>query len=401
MPWIISTTLTVFVPLILLYWYTGSKIANSLTIRTGWGKKKARKIVWSLVAYVNAFPVLFLIVFLLSGRSRLPAFTGENFIIDLLFAYPFWFGLVITVQLSLLFLLTEIPKFVLWSIYRRQKEQWLGRQSYVVLTMAALIAVYSITVIVLNTWTITVHEREFRLPGESAGLDGLTVVHISDVQGDGRTSPSILRGYVRRINELKPDLVLFAGDLVTSGEDYIESSADILGVIEARYAKIAAVGDHDIFSDKNQVLAALRRNGFLIDDDTTITVKVDTTRISVTLLTHTYRQRPDLNDLERAKQGADGDLKIFLVHQPAEALIRFAGDNGYDLFMAGHTHGGGVAFGIPGIFLLSPARLESPFVSGFYEVGSMLVSVTNGIGMTLAPIRFHAQSEISVVKLVR
>jgi predicted MPP superfamily phosphohydrolase len=100
-------------------------------------------------------------------------------------------------------------------------------------------------------------------------------------------------------------------------------------------------------------------------------------------------------------QGSDGDLKILLVHQPAETLVEFSRRNGYDLFLAGHSHGGGVAFGIPGLFLLSPARLESRYVSGFYNGGSMLISVTNGIGMTLAPVRFHAQSEISVLRFVR
>ncbi|HEX9614378.1 MAG TPA: hypothetical protein VGA55_02685, partial [Bacteroidota bacterium] len=176
------------------------------------------------------------------------------------------------------------------------------------------------------------------------------------------------------------------------------STADILGQIEARYRKIAAVGDHDIFSDKGRVLTALRRNGFVIDDDTTVTLFVDSTKVSITLLTHTYRQRPDPEDLERAQRGADGDLKILLVHQPAEALVQFSANNGYHLFLAGHTHGGGVAFGIPGLFLLSPARMESKFVSGFYTVGAMVVSVTNGIGMTLAPVRFNAPSEISVLR---
>jgi hypothetical protein len=70
-----------------------------------------------------------------------------------------------------------------------------------------------------------------------------------------------------------------------------------------------------------------------------------------------------------------------------------------NLFVAGHTHGGGIAFGIPGLFLVAPARFESRYMSGVYEEGGLLVSVTNGLGFTLAPIRFHAPAEITVLRL--
>jgi predicted MPP superfamily phosphohydrolase len=228
----------------------------------------------------------------------------------------------------------------------------------------------------------------------------MRLVHISDVQGDGRTTPERLKNYARLVNEQRPDVIFFAGDLITSGERYIEATGEVMGLMEARLAKIAAVGDHDLFSNREMAVNALKRNGFEIADDTTVVVQTETGKISVTLLTHTYRQRPDSADLEKAIVGADGGLKVLLVHQPAESLVAFAHQRGYDLFLAGHTHGGGVAFGIPGLFLISPAAFESRYVSGFFEVGEMIVSVTNGIGMTLAPIRFHAPAQITVIRLV-
>jgi hypothetical protein len=263
-----------------------------------------------------------------------------------------------------------------------------------------VVAVYSAVVIVLDTWTVQIVEHELRIPLEATPLAGLRLVHISDVQGDGRTTPERLKDYAKLVNDQKPDLILFAGDVVTSGEQYIEETADVMGLMEARLGKIAAVGDHDIFSNKGKAINALRRNGFLIDDDTTLVIRYDSALVSVTLLTHTYRQRPDADDLKQAIIGANGGLKIALVHQPAESLVAFAERSDFHLFLAGHTHGGGVAFGIPGLFLVSPALFESRFVSGFFSVGDMTVSVTNGIGMTLAPFRFHAPAQISVIKLM-
>lgn len=400
MPWIIATTLTVFVPLVVLYWYVGRRLSDALSEHFALERKKVGRYVWSILAYVNAYPVLFLTVFLIQGQARVPAFSGESFVIDLLFAYPFWFGLVFTVQMALVSGLMDLGRIVLWPIYRKRKPGWRARQGKITLIAGVFLGVYSILTIVTDTWTVRTVEREYRLPRGAEKLAGSTLVHISDVQGDGRTTAARLEAYVDQVNALKPDVVFFSGDVVTSGEKYIASTAEILGKINAPLGKIAAVGDHDIFSDKDSVLASLRWAGFIIADDTTVTISLRDEVVSVTLLTHTYRQRPDQNGLGRAVDGADGHLKILLVHQPAESLVEFAASRGYHLFLAGHTHGGGVAFGIPGLFLFSPASTESKYVSGFYDVGTMLVSVTNGLGMTLAPIRFHAPAEITVIRLV-
>jgi len=76
-----------------------------------------------------------------------------------------------------------------------------------------------------------------------------------------------------------------------------------------------------------------------------------------------------------------------------------ARNEGYNLLVAGHTHGGGVAFGIPGLFLWAPASFESSFVSGLFHLGSLDLIVTNGLGLTLAPVRFHAPAEIVLITL--
>jgi predicted MPP superfamily phosphohydrolase len=134
-------------------------------------------------------------------------------------------------------------------------------------------------------------------------------------------------------------------------------------------------------------------------EDSTVFLTVRSTPVALTVVTYTYSQRPTRDRLLQASRGTDGAFEIFLVHQPAAALIDFARAKGYNLFLAGHTHGGGIAFGIPGLFLVAPATFESRFVSGFHKVGDMLVSVTNGLGFTLAPIRYHAPAEITVLQL--
>ena len=401
MPWIIATTLTVFVPLILVYLYIGKRITAAVVAIRNRDKKRVGRIVFGVILYVNLYPLLFLAAFLIAGRTRIPAFSGESFVLDLFFTYPFWFGLVIAVQLALVFLLADAIRLFLRIVSPARITEWKRIHAQAILAVVGVLTIYSVSIIVKDTWTVRIAEKTVRLSEKAASLSGTKIVVVSDVQGDGRTDGDVLADYVEQINRQNPDLVLFAGDLVTSGEGYIESTARIMEGVKAPYGKYAAVGDHDMFSNKGFVIREMRKAGFVIADDTTVTVPLRNGEIGISLVTRTYMQSPKEERLDEIANGNKAHFRIFLVHQPAEYLVEFASRQGYDLFAAGHTHGGGVAFGIPGLWTFSPANLEGRYVSGFYENDGMAVVVTNGIGMTLAPIRYHAPSEITVLNLVR
>ena len=399
MPWTLVFVLTIYLPLLAINFYVGRKILDAVTVLKGWSRKRVRLALIGASAYVNLLPVVFFAAFQINGRAIVPDFAGDNFFVDLLFTYPFWIALVITFQLFILYVLADITKLWVLRFFRRQQEWWRRIEPRFVVGAFFLILVYSVFRIYSDTWTVRIVEKEVHVPASFSSLNGLRIVQVSDVQGDGRTTYDKMRRFVRRVNALRPDLVLFAGDVVSSGTKYVDSSASILGELRSTYGTYAAVGDHDIFSSKSRVVASLVRNGIRVVEDSTVFLTVRSTPVALTVVTYTYSQRPTRDRLLHASMGTDGAYEIFLVHQPAAALIDFARAKGYKLFLAGHTHGGGIAFGIPGLFLVAPATFESRFVSGFHKVGDMLVSVTNGLGFTLAPIRYHAPAEITMLKL--
>jgi hypothetical protein len=51
--------------------------------------------------------------------------------------------------------------------------------------------------------------------------------------------------------------------------------------------------------------------------------------------------------------------------------------------------------GIP----VSVSHFETPYYSGFYQIGNLLLSVTNGLGLTIAPIRYQAPAEVTLLIL--
>ncbi|MEO7654029.1 MAG: metallophosphoesterase, partial [Bryobacteraceae bacterium] len=76
-----------------------------------------------------------------------------------------------------------------------------------------------------------------------------------------------------------------------------------------------------------------------------------------------------------------------------------AARQGFDLTIAGHTHGGQVTVEILHQ-TLNVARFITPYVYGQYRLGSAALYVSRGIGTIGLPVRIGAPPEISLLRLV-
>jgi hypothetical protein len=75
-----------------------------------------------------------------------------------------------------------------------------------------------------------------------------------------------------------------------------------------------------------------------------------------------------------------------------------AARQGYNLVLAGHTHGGQVSVEILD-HAINPARFLTPYVYGLYRLGPAAAYVTRGIGTIGIPARIGAPPEISLLRL--
>ena len=71
---------------------------------------------------------------------------------------------------------------------------------------------------------------------------GLKIVQISDIHaGSFDDAEEVAKG-IELINEQKPDLILFTGDLVNSDKDEVNPYIDIFGKLEAPLGKFSVLG---------------------------------------------------------------------------------------------------------------------------------------------------------------
>ena len=375
--------------------YGASKAVTALAGITAWPRSRLRVVAGAVILYLAVLPISSLLGYLLGFST---SFQGSPFF-DTAFTYPFWIGIAFGVQLFILLLVIGLAKLALLPLYRRNRPRLRALEGWVVVAAVGLTAVYVTARVYSDTFLLRTRTTELRVAGLPAELSGFRIVHIADVQVDRRTNGSKLEAYVETVNGLKPDLILFSGDAVTSGTAFVDQAAETFSKLQARYGIYACLGDHDYFAGRDLVVDRLRSRGLVVLENETATLPLDKGTIVITGVTNVYRNSLTDGTVDRlARERPEGSTRILLTHQPSTWLVEMAADRKYDLFLAGHTHGGQIAFPLPG-FLLTGSSFETKYVTGFHSVGSMLVSVNNGLGLTLAPIRYHAPAEVTLIVL--
>jgi predicted MPP superfamily phosphohydrolase len=352
-----------------------------------------------VLVYLFVYPLLALYGGLTGSQKIISVIRGGNKIIDYLFMYPFWFGLVFVFQLAILFIFLDVVKFSFSLIYTSQINIWKISHSWIIIILTTLTTIYIPVKIYSDTETVRVNNVEVKIANLPDDLRDFKIVHISDLQADNRTVESKMKKYIEVVNKLEPDIVIFTGDLVTSGTSHIEKGAEIMGKIKTKYGVYACLGDHDYWSDPQWITKSLEKYKITVLENENFLLNIKSAKIYMTLITNVYSGRPETGMLKTlAIQNSGPSLKIFVLHQPSNQLVEFAEKSGYDIFLAGHTHGGQVVFNLFG-FKLSPSIFETNYISGQYKLDSMFININNGLGLTLAPIRYNAPSEVTLIRL--
>jgi predicted MPP superfamily phosphohydrolase len=315
--------------------------------------------------------------------------------------YWFWFGLVFVFQLATWILITDIVK-LLTRIFPK-KRNW-GNRIHAKAALLLFITIFCYTgwKVYRDTTHIKTEEITLSIEGLPESLQDFEIIHITDIQGDRYTGREEIARYIRKINEQNPDLIIFTGDLISYGTDYIKQSAEELGKADSRFGTIAVVGDHDYWAGLAHIQKALEKEGSPLLQDENYIIKIDsTTNILTTGVTEVYSKASNPQIVDSLTSSTKvASLKIFASHQIDNHIIRSANKNGYNILLAGHTHGGQIQVPFMGMSFSASER-ETKYISGLYREGNLPINVNNGLGFTLAPIRYDAPPNVSVITLER
>ncbi len=250
----------------------------------------------------------------------------------------------------------------------------------------------------LTQWALDV-------PRLAPALDGLSIVHLSDLHFTGRVGKAYFREVVRISNELRPDLVCITGDIVDRAIcfDWIP---DTLGQLAAQHGVYFIVGNHDRHVDVDRLRRTMAESGLIDLGGRWLPIEIRGTPLAlagnerpwfngpVGCKKRTSKMSPP-NGAFHAPYASTDVLRIVLAHTPDQ--FAWARAHNADLMLAGHTHGGQICIPPLGA-IFSPTARGVKYISGVFYAPPTILHVTRGISGDV-PVRWNCRPEIAHLRL--
>ncbi len=400
MGWMLRTILTIAVVALPLYLYVGLRVASAVGTLMPGIRRRAKLAALGAIAYCFLVPVTALLLYLLKIQSPLFLPTRPVGALDYLFYYPSWVSLIVVAEVLPPLLLLELA--TLGSrLFPSRREAARKFLAWARVSITAFLVLYVPVRSAVDTLHVRDSASRVAIPGLPAEFEGLRITLFGDIHVDRYTEESKIRQFRSIVEREKPDLLVSAGDLVSSGTGFLEKAKSAICGLKGAVATLGVMGDHDFWAGPDQVREIQLDCGwtFLQNEHRLIPCRGRT--ICVSGLTNIYAERLSAAELDGFLASAPkADLHILLTHQPANRVIQAAVAHRYDLLLAGHTHGGQIVFHPLGV-TLTPSMRETRYYTGVHREESTTVVVTNGVGVSIAPLRYHAPAEVTTITLTR
>ena len=234
-----------------------------------------------------------------------------------------------------------------------------------------------------------------RVPGLEPQFEGLRIAQLSDLHIGTLTPRSWGLAWSRSANDCAPDLAVVTGDMVTSGTDFHEDVADVIGALRARDGVFVSMGNHDYFGAEGEPLVSmLRARGVGVLRNEGVVIERGGAKLWLAAIDDTWTHRDDIARAMRERP--PGATTVLLAHDPNR--FDAAADAGANVVLSGHTHGGQI--GVP--FLSRVANLATfgyRYNVGFYRRGPSVLYVHPGLGTTGPPMRLGVAPEVTILTL--
>lgn len=279
---------------------------------------------------------------------------------------------------------------------------------------AAALGIGYASLIERNAFTL----REVTMPVLEPGSSSLRVLHISDLHM--MPNQKLKQNWLRELDRLDPDLVVNTGDNL-SHQRAVPAVVQSLGSLLARPG-LFVFGSNDYFAPKpknplkyfkkehkrthgeplpwQDLRAAFSERGWLDVTHTRRELEVSGIRIATAGVDDPHLKR-DRYDTIAGPPNPLANLKLGITHSPEPRVLDRFAEDGYDLVLAGHTHGGQLCLPFYGA-LVTNCQIDRSRVKGPSKWGTHTqLHVSAGIGTSpYAPARFCCRPEATLLTLV-
>ena len=344
----------------------------------------------SITSKINISRVLYWSVLIILSSLYFISFFSENILpggvtkaFQIIGGYwipAFVYLLALTVLVDIIKLATR--KIAPVSEFFKSSSIYITFASFILVCFVLVIGTYNAFVPTIRNYTIDINKH-------ANGLKNIKCAMISDVHMGELIGKDRLIKAVKIINEMQPDIVVIAGDLIDNDIAPIkrENSLEPLKDIKSKYGTFAVLGNHEYYGSTSDEIekmlsdynvTVLRDKKVLVADSFYVVGREDKT-------VNTFGgQRKELQQLTT---DIDKSLPVILIdHQPNS--LEDARKDKIDLQLSGHTHAGQF---FP-ISLITNAMFEKHW--GYLKDNDFNLIVSSGYGTWGPSVRIGSQSEI-------
>jgi uncharacterized protein len=241
---------------------------------------------------------------------------------------------------------------------------------------------------------------EIRHPLIPTAFHGKKIIQFSDTHLGFQYNLNQFEKLIKVINDDKPDLIFFTGDLMDEPNRYTEINKliSILQRLHAPLGKYCIYGNHDHGGYGTEIYRNIMETaGFKVLLNSADSIKsTDNSRIFIAGVDDLMLGKPNL--AASLKNVPADQFCILLSHEPdfADTAMHYP----IQWQLSGHSHGGQVKLPFVGALILPPFARN--YQEGLYDIAGenqFILYVNRGIGTTGLPFRFGSKPELAVFTL--
>jgi predicted MPP superfamily phosphohydrolase len=261
-----------------------------------------------------------------------------------------------------------------------------------------------------------IKRKKIQFDNLPSSFHGLKLVQVSDIHSGSFWDKKAVERGIQMILDLKPDILVFTGDLVNNTADEMDNWKALFSKLDAKMGVYSVLGNHDygdyvVWSSEESKLENLEKLknvhaemgwNLLLNDSVILEKNSDKIALLGVENWSAKGNFPKYGKLNEALETCkEVDFKVLLSHDPshwrAEVLQK---QENIMLTLSGHTHG--FQFGIETHgFKWSPVKYMYPEWAGLYSKEDKYLYVNRGFGYIGYPGRLGINPEITEITLLK
>ena len=296
----------------------------------------------------------------------------------------------------------ELNEDIQNEIFKEQNKEQAKKIIIISLEIIISVLVISISFFSYTSYisTTKVGVREYRIKNNKipTSFNGLKIIQLSDLHYGSTMTINELKKIVKLVNERKPDIIVFTGDLISNkskiNNKEQEKLTKELQKMNSSLGKYAILGDED----NEDISTIYNQSDFTILKNEYDLIYKETNTPILLIGLSSIKNNQDIEQAYSYFKEETHNSNIYtitLLHEP-DTVDNISYNT--DLFLAGHSHNGNIQ--IPFInYPIIKYENAMKYNKEYYEVNNSKLYISSGLGTNKVDIRLFCRPSINFFRL--